>query len=196
MVNTLLHMVTYIRSCDPNKNDDGYVAYIPFELPVDKFVPCNKIVKKDLKYKFYNDKEYKEYKISKIHYLYSNIYYTALYFDLPTKRDANISYCFSWYDSDVDNCISKIGISSKDVNIIYERLEEIKQKIKAKGGIIYNENTRINIRPFWYDILEEHAFRIIKEWFLEIRYNPEYKYCRNVLNREYNKLLNNVIKSA
>ena len=188
MVNSLLHMVTYIESCNPNTSNDGYVAYVPFELPVDKFVPCNKMVKMGLEYEFYHDKEYKEYQISKIHNLYSNIFITALYFDLPTEGDASISYCFTWYDSDEDNCLSKIGISSKDLNIIYERLEEIKQKIKAKGGIIYNENTKINIQPFWYDILKEHAYRIIKEWFLEIRYNPEYKYCRDVLNSEYNNI--------
>ena len=187
MVNSLLHMVTYIESCNPNSND-GYVAYVPFELPVDKFVPCNKMVKMGLEYEFYHDKEYKEYQISKIQNLYANIFLTALYFDLPTEGDASISYCYTWYDSedDEDDCTTQIGISSKDLNIIYKRLEEIRQKIKAKGGIIYNENTKINIQPFWYDILEEHAYRIIKEWFLEIRYNPEYKYCRDVLNSEYN----------
>ena len=67
-------MVTYIKSCNPNTSNDGYVAYVPFELPVDNFVPCNKMVKMDLEYEFYYDKEYKEYQISKIQDLYSNIF--------------------------------------------------------------------------------------------------------------------------
>ena len=29
---------------------------------------------------------------------------------------------------------------------------------------------------------------IIGEWFLDCKYNPKYKYCRNMVNRGYDSL--------
>ena len=40
----------------------------------------------------------------------------------------------------------------------------------------------------YYEEIVKNATNIIGEWFLKCKYNPQYKYCRNILENEYNDL--------
>ena len=61
-------------------------------------------------------------------------------------------------------------------------------EIKYEANPIYDfirdrYNGDINI--YFYELKN---VKKIEEWFLEIKYNPNYKYCKDRLNKEYSDL--------
>ena len=71
--------------------------------------------------------------------------------------------------------IKKINISNNPVFI------------KITGGYYYQYDVNITkIKQF----IKKKAVKIIENWYLEIKYDPQYKFCQNRLNNEYNELFN------
>lgn len=78
-------------------------------------------------------------------------------------------------------------------------LEEHRKDIQGEGifcPLIKYENyvsilikSKINLRA--ENLMKTEVCNKIGNWFLKIKYDPSYKYCRNRLNKEYNELYNN-----
>ena len=117
-----------------------------------------------------------------------NSYSAAKYFKLPyispefkLSQGPMISYQY-----DFGKHYYQVGFTSKHLNEVYDSIQKIKTAIKNKGFKVCEEEPFI--RYWWTQFAEYRALRIISEWFEEIRSNPEYKYCRKRLDREYNNL--------
>ena len=119
-----------------------------------------------------------------------NSYSAAKYFNLPyTKEDLlepeglKISYHYEFRDN-----FYQLGFITKNIEKTIYFIHHIKKVIKEKGFKVCEKEP--DIRYWWSQFTEYRAYRIISEWLEEIRYNPEYKYCRKRLNREHDKLFN------
>jgi hypothetical protein len=119
-----------------------------------------------------------------------NSYSAAKYFNLPyTKEDLlepeglKISYHYEFRDN-----FYQLGFITKNIEKTIYFIHHIKKVIKEKGFKVCEKEP--DIRYWWSQFTEYRAYRIISEWLEQIRYNPEYKYCRKRLNREHDKLFN------
>ena len=98
------------------------------------------------------------------------------------SQDPKISYYY-----DFGKNYYQVGFISKYLNEVYDSIKKIKTAIKKKGFKVCEDDPFI--RYWWTQFAEYRALRIISEWLEEIRYNPEYKYCRDRVNAEYDNLL-------
>lgn len=75
----------------------------------------------------------------------------------------------------VTSGIKKINISNNPVFI------------EITGGYYYYYDASLTkIKQF----IKKKAVKKIENWYLEIKFNPQYKFCQNRLNNEYNELFN------
>lgn len=109
-------------------------------------------------------------------------YYVCKALNLPfdSEIDGYISYCYQNGNN------FYLGLSSNNLELIKERLNQIKIAVKNKGGIISEKP--IQIRYWWTKFMEEHALKTITKWYLKIKYDPQYIYSRR---RIQNLLTNN-----
>jgi len=56
--------------------------------------------------------------------------------------------------------------------------------------IIQYFNRNIQKYKIWKTNMDAKFVRKIEDWYLECKYNPEYKYCQNRIKNEYNELYN------
>lgn len=80
------------------------------------------------------------------------------------------------------------------------KIIDMKLLNKYKGFIHYENNPLIIIIKEKFGGLNEYkkfylkykeSAKIIEDWYLECKYNPRYKYCRDRLNKEYDELILN-----
>jgi hypothetical protein len=119
-----------------------------------------------------------------------NSYSAAKYFNLPYRKEdllepegLKISYHYEFRDN-----FYQLGFITKNIEKTIYFIHHIKKVIKEKGFKVCEKEP--DIRYWWSQFTEYRAYRIISEWLEQIRYNPEYKYCRKRLNREHDKLFN------
>ena len=119
-----------------------------------------------------------------------NSYAAAKYFNLPyTKEDLlesnglKISYQYEF-----GNNFYQLGFITENIEKTLYFINHIKKVIREKGFKVCEKEP--DIRYWWSQFTEYRAYRIISEWLEQIRYNPEYKYCRKRLDHEHDKLFN------
>ena len=61
--------------------------------------------------------------------------------------------------------------------------------VKIKEEHRFNSN-KYNVIVANMDYWENHFAKVIQKNFLIARYNPEYKICRNILNKQYDEYFN------
>ena len=98
------------------------------------------------------------------------------------------------YKDNYENCMSYIKCRKK-IRVVFVGGREYVD-MPRNSGFEYND------RLFTSDLIpiripsivkknkEEKAINIIKEWFLDVRYNPKYKYCRKRIDKMYDDEFN------
>ena len=119
-----------------------------------------------------------------------NSYSAAKYFNLPyRKKDLlepeglEISYHYEYGDN-----FYQIGFITENIEQTKNFISYIKKCIREKGFKVCEKEP--DLRYWWSNFTEYRALRIISEWLDEIRYNPDYKYCRKRLDKCHDKLFN------
>ena len=119
-----------------------------------------------------------------------NSYSAAKYFNLPyTKEDLlepdglKISYQYEFGDN-----FYQIGFITKNIEKTIYFINYIKKVIREKGFKVCEKDP--HVRYWWTQFTEYRSLRIISDWVDEIRYNPDYKYCRKRLEKCHDKLFN------
>ena len=88
----------------------------------------------------------------------------------------------------IHNWIYNYRNKNKNIDEIEVLPLDYRKKLLEEGFKVCEKEP--DIRYWWSQFTEYRAYRIISEWLEQIRYNPEYKYCRKRLNREHDKLFN------
>jgi hypothetical protein len=83
-----------------------------------------------------------------------------------------------------NNLLNNIPYTAKYIKIIRHKKNPIEKRLKK-----YFDNDIDKYLYFQTKVLTIFVNKI-ENWFLEIKYNPQYKYCKNRLKKEYDELYN------
>ena len=98
------------------------------------------------------------------------------------------SYFYNWQGASLDGEFLKTGggISPQQIDLITDIVDNKLVLITEDHRVCKFRNGDCKVIASM-DYWEEKATRIIQKYFLRARYDPKYKICQNVLNRQYDE---------
>jgi len=103
-----------------------------------------------------------------------------------------MEYCKMKHVPNIPNNILLITVNHPIVTVDENNLKEAGYAANNKEIYLYSPHEKI-LSTYHLDdngelIVQWNAVRIISNWFIECKYNPKYKYCRERLQDEFDDL--------
>lgn len=92
-------------------------------------------------------------------------------------------YCGSYWDIDIDLCVAE-----NPTTYVFKKLHNSYSYKELCDQLLENACIRADYYYKESDYNRKKAYNKIANWYLECKYNPKYKKCREKLDAEYNNL--------